>query len=51
MEHSSQVTNFLKKSNEIVIKEIGKVIRFEMKEQGGFSRSDYSDLELSLIHI
>lgn len=45
VEHSSQVTNFLKKSNEIVIKEIGKVIRFEMKEQGGFSRSDYSDLE------
>lgn len=42
---SSQLTDFLKKSNEIIIKEIGKVIRFEMKEQGGFSRSDYSDLE------
>lgn len=44
-EHSSQLTKFLKASNEIIIKEIGKVIRFEMKEQGGFSRSDYSDLE------
>lgn len=36
VEHSSQVTNFLKKSNEIIIKEIGKMIRFEMKEQGVF---------------
>lgn len=42
---SSQLTDFLKKSNEIVIRECGKIIRYEMKEQGGFSRSDYSDLE------
>ena len=42
---SSQLTDFLKKSNEIVIRECGKIIRYKMKEQGGFSRSDYSDLE------
>lgn len=42
---SSQLTDFLKKSNEIVIRECGKAIRYEMKEQGGFKRDDYADLE------
>ncbi|MCZ6156383.1 hypothetical protein O6B72_06085 [Campylobacter ureolyticus] len=44
-EHSSQLTKFLKASNEIIIRECGKAIRYEMKEQGGFKRDDYADLE------